>query len=61
MLVLTTYPFEGKNKVFIGGDIEITVLSVDRHSGQVKLGFEAPGHSVKRKRIGAKATISGNR
>lgn len=61
MLVLTTSPSAGKNKVYIGSDIEVTVLSVNRNNGQVKLGFEAPGHSVKRERVGVKTVRCGNR
>ena len=48
MLVLTIEPKEGKDEVFIGQDIKITVLNVDRRTGQVKIGFVAPGFDIKR-------------
>lgn len=50
MLVLTIEPREGKDEVFIGEDIKITVLNVDRRTGQVKIGFEADGYDIKRDR-----------
>jgi len=48
MLVLTIEPKEGKDEVFIGDGIKITVLNVDRRTGQVKIGFEADGYDIKR-------------
>lgn len=48
MLVLTIQTRDGKNKVFIDDDIEITLLEIDRSGGQVKIGFIAPHHDIRR-------------